>query len=121
MIEEEIIEKESSNYYFRWLFYIGSFFVALNLLFEWRNWAYSLHFLVVAGIFYEIFSILRLIYHPKKSMFQTYSYLFFILLIPGFLLNQFSLPAARFFLYPAVAIPVIFFIHQELVRYFIKR
>ena len=120
MIEEDILDKEIDKKAgmrpLNWLFYLASFFLLMRFLFYWQNWPYSNYLLIAAGICYEIFSILRLLYYPDKTLFQSYSYVFFILVIPGFIMDYLHLQGANIFLYAASSIPLLFFIHLGIMK-----
>jgi hypothetical protein len=115
MNEEEILDKEIDKKAgmrpLNWLFYLASFFLLTRFLFYWLNWPYSNYLLIAAGVCYEIFSLLRLLYYPDKTLFQSYSYVFFLLVIPGFIMDYMLWPGATLLLYAASAIPLIFFGH----------
>jgi len=121
MKEDEILDKpvelEAEMRPLNWLFYLASFFLLLRFLFAYMHWPYSSYLLVISGLMYEIFSILRLMYYPKKTLFQTYSYVFFILVIPGFIFDYMYWPGARILLYMAASIPLIFFGHAGILRF----
>ena len=122
-MENEILDqpivKDNKKPRLAFLFWIASLFLGLRYLFFYLHYPYSNVLLVLAGIFYEAFSILRLIYYPKKSLFQVYSYIFFLLVIPGFILNYLKIPEAKFLLLGASAVPIVFFV--QLLLGFYKR
>lgn len=120
MIEEEVLDKEMDKKAgmmpLNWLFYLASFFLLMRFLFHWQNWPYSNYLLIAAGACYEIFSILRLLYYPDKTLFQSYSYVFFILVIPGFIMDYMHVSGADLFLYASSAVPIVFFIHLGVTK-----
>lgn len=120
MIEEEVLDKEIDKKAgmtpINWIFYLASFFLLLRFIFHWQNWPYSNYLLIASGVCYEIFSILRLLYYPDKTLFQSYSYVFFILVIPGFIMDYMHIQGADFMLYAASSVPVVFFIHLGISR-----
>lgn len=124
MNEEDILDKEIDSKMalkpINWLFYLASFLLLLRFVFHFQHWPYSNYLLIAAGSCYELFSILRLIYYPDKTLFQSYSYVFFILVIPGFIMDYMTLPGANIFLYAASSVPVFFFIHLAYSTFFKK-
>ena len=125
MKEEDILDKEIDKKMalrpINWLFYLASFLLLLRFAFHFQHWPYSNYLLIAAGLCYELFSILRLIYYPDKTLFQTYSYVFFILVIPGFIMDYMTLPGADILLYAASSIPIFFFIHLAYNKYLKKK
>lgn len=115
MNEDEILDKEIDNKAgltpLNWLFYTASLLLILRFVFYWQHWPYSNYLLIGAAICYELFSLLRLIYYPDKTLFQSYSYVFFLLVIPGFVMDFMKWPGADLFLYAASSIPIFFFSH----------
>ena len=120
MKEDEILDKplkvETEMRPLNWLFYLASVFLLARFLFAYMHWPYSSYLLVISGVMYELFSILRLLYYPKKTLFQSYSYVFFILVIPGFIFDYLYWPGARILLYAAASVPIIFFSHAAILR-----
>jgi hypothetical protein len=120
MKEEEILDKpfdkKTGIRPINWIFYLASLFLILRFLFYYQNWPYSDYFFVAAAICYEVFSLLRLIYYPDKTLFQYYSYIFFILVIPGFIMDYMHWAGADIFLYAAAFVPVLFFSHLLISR-----
>lgn len=115
MEKEEILDQpvdiKKKKAPFRFIFYAASVLLILRFLFERMYWPYADWLLITSGILYVLFSVLRLIYHRKKSLFQIYSYVFFILVIPGLIMDYMYWPGARIFLNVAALIPLSFFIH----------
>ena len=101
---------------FRYLFYIASTFLILRFIFYNQGWPYSNYLLLASGFFYVLFSLMRLIYQPKKNLFQIYSYIFFMVVIPGFILDYLYIPGGDLMLNIATLIPVAFFIHLLIKR-----
>ena len=101
---------------FRIFFYIASLLLILRFIFYYQHWPYSNYLLLGAGFFYVLFSILRLIYQPKKNLFQIYSYVFFTIVIPAFIMDYLYIPGGKIMLNIATAIPIIFFVHMFLQR-----
>jgi hypothetical protein len=120
MKEEEILDKPLEKIPdmipLNWLFYLASVFLILRFVFNYMHWPYASIMLLISGFMYEVFSILRLLYYPNKTLFQRYSYIFFIIVIPGFIFDYMYWPGARILLYMAASIPLIYFGHLGLLR-----
>jgi hypothetical protein len=123
MDQEEILDRpikkhpEKARFYM--LFWIAGTLLVLRFVFYYMHWPYSNVLLLLSGFFYELFSLLRLIYYPNKTLFQTYSYLFFLFVIPGFILDYLHYPWAKYLLFIALIFPVLFF--GQVMWDFIKR
>lgn len=123
MEKEEILDRpikkppEKARFYM--LFWIAGTLLLLRFVFFYMHWPFSNYLLLFSGLFYELFSLLRLIYYPDKTLFQTYSYLFFLFVIPGFILDYLHYPWAKYLLFIALVFPVLFF--GQVFFSFIKR
>lgn len=115
MENEEILDHPITNKKkkapFRLLFYVASILLILRFLFERMYWPYADWLLIASGSLYVLFSLLRLIFHKRKSLFQIYSYIFFIIVIPGLIMDYMYWPGAKLFLNTAASIPIFFFVH----------
>ena len=124
MNEEDIldkpIKKKDKMIPLNWLFYLASFFLLMRFIFHWNGWPYSNYLLIISGVCYEVFSLLRFLYYPNKTLFQRYSYLFFMIVIPGFIMDYLYMPEAKILLYASAVVPLLFFIHLG-VNTFLKR
>jgi len=113
MEKEDILDRPIKNNpkktRFYLLFKIAGTLLVLHLIFFYMQWPYSSYLLILSGVFYELFSLLRLIYYPNKTLFQTYSYLFFLFVIPGFILDNLHYPWSKYLLFIALVFPVLFF------------
>lgn len=121
--ENEILDmperkKEKARFYI--LFWIAGVLLVMHYVFRFMHWPYANYLLIFSGAFYELFSLLRLIYYPDKSLFQIYSYLFFLFVIPGFILDYLHFPWAKFLLFIALIFPLLFFGHA-LFKYIKKK
>lgn len=112
-MSEELLDRKSKEKRFLpgWavFFWLASLALIMRFLFTFLNWPYADYWLILSGALYEIYSLLRLFLIPKKTPFQTYSYLFFIFVIPGFILDYFNFEPSRYFLYIALVFPLLFF------------
>lgn len=112
-MEDEILDRPikspKKKYRFHILFWVAGTLLVSRFIFSYMNWPYANELLILSGVFYELFSLLRLIYYPKKTIFQIYSYLFFLFVIPGFILDYLNFPWAKYFLFIALVFPLMFF------------
>ena len=122
-MEDEILDRPikspKKKYRFHILFWIAGTLLVTRFILFYMNWPYANLLLILSGVFYELFSLLRLIYYPKKTPFQIYSYLFFLFVIPGFILDYLHYPWAKYFLYLALIFPLMFF--GQLLIGFLRR
>lgn len=122
-MEDEILDRPikspKKKYRFHLLFWIAGTFLVFRFIFYYMYWPYANELLILSGIFYELFSLLRLIYYPNKTPFQVYSYLFFLFVIPGFILDYLYYPWAKYFLLIALIFPLLFF--GQLIIGYLKR
>jgi hypothetical protein len=87
------------------LFGVATLLLLIHFIIRFIHGPYPDLWLLASGILYETIFLFRLFFGKKRTPFYILSYLFFLTVIPGYLMDHFSFNVAVYVMYFSLIFP----------------